>query len=283
LGGCASQQPTQPLIYHYGTPWATAEVNGVGGVFLLDTGASVTVLDSEFAERAGVLVVGEHEVIGTAGSITAGSGLAGEIAMDGQTHYERLVSIQNLAGFRAPGGRQQAGLIGCDFFLDYNVVFDMRRSILDVTTTSAPKEGNMVQYPMMLNGGTPMIHVFFPGYPEGIPARFDTGSGYADEGMVYLDMTRSRAEPILRDRLNRPPDATTQVISITGTDTLNIYDFGPVRVLGKTLDTVRVVVRDQPRGAFTDESTILITGSLLRQFDRVEMDFPRRTIWVSAQ
>lgn len=279
--GCATSQQTQvPMSYHYGSPWVEASVNKFPGYFLLDTGAAVTVVDRDLATRAGFRPSGQQELVGPSGSTTAFTADIDSIELAGYSHRDRQVTVQNLKGFQGPGGRQHCGIIGCDFLQDYNVVFDMNMGTVSLSNQSAPLVDGMLPYRMNLQGGTPIIEVFIPPHTRPLWAKLDTGSGYADERAVYLDMTQHLAELILGDRLQQPPDRVTRVMSITGTTTLGIYRYGPVRILGKMFPEVQIIVRPDASGVFASRDMVLISGSILNQFDRIEMDFPRRSIWV---
>lgn len=277
--GCTTPKAV-PMSYHYGSPWVEATVNNTAGFFLLDTGAAVTVVDREMARRAGFRPSGQQELIGPSGSTTAFTADIETIELAGHRHYGRQVTVQNLHGFQGPGGRAHNGIIGCDFLQDYTVIFDMNMATVGLTRSAAPIAAGLMPYRMNLQAGTPVIEVFVPPHTRPLWAKLDTGSGYADERVVYLDMTQHLAEIILGERLRHPPDRVTRVMSITGTNTLGIYRYGPVKILGKTFPMVQVIVRPDAAGVFAQRDMVLISGSILNQFDRLELDFPRRTIWV---
>lgn len=276
--GCAGV-PRSELVYFMGTPWATASVNGEEGMFLIDTGASMSVIDSQVARAAAAIAVGELDVVGTTGEVRVASGVAEELRFAGRTHRDRLVSIQDLASFRGPSGRPQFGLIGNDFFLEYNLVFDFEKNRVGLTTREAPVGGGLDPYQMLLSNGIPTVQVWFNGQRDPLWARIDTGNGYAEETHLYIDVSLPVAERLLGDRLKLPPTRTVTVVSVASTETLPVYDFTGVQILGQEIQNVRIVVHEHGRGTFSDPDGVLITGGLLRYFSRMELDFPRRTIW----
>lgn len=240
----------------------------------------MTVLDSEMAARSGVVTIRERELLAPSGSVTSREGIAESVELAGRSHESRRVAVQDLAGFQAPGGRQQNGLIGSDFFLEYTVIFDMDKSRFALSEEPAPTRAGLRPHTMRLEGGTPLIEIFFEGESAPRWVRLDTGSGYFSERWVYLDVSRPMAEQLLGDAINEPPVSTAVVASIAGEEILDIHEYGPVRMLGKTFPTVRLVVRNRG-GMFEDEAVKLVSGSLLRQFSRIEVDYPRRLVWVS--
>lgn len=277
-GGCAPRQ--QPMVFHFGSPWTSATVDGETGYFLLDTGASVTVMDSELVERTGARQVGSQSVIATTGHVELPTVEAGRIDVAGRRHENRLVSVQDFSLFRAPGGRRQMGLIGSDFFLEYTLAFDMERSRVALSRRPAPLAPGMLPHSMRLNNGLPEIQVLFGDDQVPLWCKLDTGSGYATEDSVYLDVSPDVARRLLGDRLLEEPEETVRIVSLAGRTELPIHVYGPVRILGRDFPEVRLVVHEHGDGAFSNPDMVLVTGSVLRQFQRVELDYPGRAVWV---
>ncbi len=278
-GGCSRVRSTE-MVYHFGTPWAEAQVNGQPGFYLIDTGASVTVIDERTAQETGIARNGNGEVLATTGMIEVGRGRAARLALAGYEHEDRAVSIQSLDHFQAPGGRKRAGLIGSDFLLDYTVIFDMDEKKLGLTTAEAPTRPGMRPHRMYLQGGLPMAEVFFGDDSAPRWGLLDTGSGYASERQVYIEVSHSLGRRLIGRRLNQPPLETAEIISLAGRQEMNIYPFGPVRLLGQTFPEVRLVVHPENSPILDQRREILISGSIINQFSRVEIDYPRRLIWV---
>ncbi|CAN5484084.1 hypothetical protein BH09SUM1_BH09SUM1_23170 [soil metagenome] len=269
------------MTYHYGSPWSEATLNGRQGMYLIDTGASMSVIDSETARRSGVTPMGQQQVMATSGRVEVQTAWLDSFSFVGYTHENRLASVQDLGTFHGPAGRRQSGLIGADFMLDYNVIFDMQDSKVWLSTRSAPQHQNMTPSRMRLNAGIPQIEIFFGDAREYLWARFDTGSGYADERNVYLDVSEEIAQKLLGERFEQEPEATVRVMSLAGESQLKIFSYGPVMILGKTLPMIKLVAHPQGIGAFAEPDSVLITGSILKEFSFVEVDFPRRQVWVS--
>lgn len=281
LMACETRREVHPITYWNGSPWARATVNETLGTFLIDTGAGMTVLDAEFAERAGVRHDGTQHIIATTGEITLATGWARTVGFLGRKHERRFVSIQDLSSFRAPGGIRQSGLIGTDFLIDYTLVFQMDESTAFLHPGPGPAGEGMIGFAFQLRDGTPTIDVEFPGPAGPLRAwgKLDTGSAYSDESMVYFDMDTTLARRVLGSRLDGEPDATTMVRSLAGVWTVRLYDHGPIRLLGREIEDVRLAVHDHGEGFFGREG-LLISGNLLARFPRMEIDFPRRMVWV---
>lgn len=279
--GCGGPRGSTPFIYYHGSPWVEGSINGSQGLFLLDTGASASVVDSELAERAGVRATGGENVTATTGSVLVQTGRADFLELAGRTHTDRMVLLQDLGPFRAPGGRRKSGLVGSDFLLEYTLSIDMRRSRLWLNRHPAPSQNGMKPHRMQLSSGVPTIQVFFgDDLNRPVWAKLDTGSSYADERIVHIEITPDRARSLLGEDYRSRPSGRLRVISLAGEEELLIFRYGPVRLLGREFESVRLIVHEHEQGAFANPEAVLVSGSLLRQFDRVDLDFPRRTVWV---
>ncbi len=279
LSSCSSARKERMIIY-YGEPWAQASINQVDGIFLVDTGASVTVIDQSVAGKAQLMALQQEEVRATTGMALLDIGWAKELQFAGKRHENRLVSVKDLSLFRAPGGRKQAGLIGSDFLSDYTVVFELPEGEISLRDKRSPIGRKLVPYAMYMRNGIPTVQIEFNDLRDVAWAHLDTGSGYSDERYVYLDVSEAVGYRMLGGRLDLPPDDIAPVISVAGEYDLPIYHYGPIKIMGKQFDEVRIVVHRHGEGLFSDENAILISGSVLLHFDRVEIDYPARSIWV---
>ena len=279
--GCA-RSGTTPFVYYHGSPWAEGTINGTRGVFLLDTGASASVVDDEMARRAGILTIGDENITATTGSVMVQTARAAQFELAGRTHGDRHVLVQDLGRFRAPSGRRKSGLIGSDFFLEYTLTLDMTGSRMALTRSPGPSASGMTPHRMRLSGGVPTVQVFFGNDRPRTPvwAKLDTGSSYADERIVHLEITPTRASALLGEDYRDNPAGRLRVLSLAGEEELLLFEYGPVVLLGREFERVRLIVHEHEQGAFADPETVLVSGSILRQFDRVDLDFPRRTVWV---
>jgi hypothetical protein len=269
------------MSYHYGSPWIGGTVDDQGGVFLLDTGASLTVVDEELAERGGGKSEGSFEAVATTGRFELPLYRAEEIRFAGITERHRLIGTQDLSGFHAPGGGPQGGLIGTDLLSGRTVVLDMAASRVAISSAAAPIGKQLDPHQMPVRGTAPLVELFFGPEQQLRLASLDTGNGYASRGMLYLDVAPDVAKDLLgADYLTQEPDDYVRIVSLAGRSELPIFYYGPVRCWGETFSDVALVVHVHSEGAFARPGTILATGTLLRHFERVELDFPNRLAWV---
>lgn len=121
-----------------------ATINGVTGDFVLDTGANVTVVSVQQAERFGLTGSGAAGLLGSRPAQFVGaSGTARQVGVDSFTVGEvavrqRRVLIadlgQLLGALGDASGREVAGIIGQDVLREHRAVIDVSRPMLYVLT-----------------------------------------------------------------------------------------------------------------------------------------------------
>lgn len=138
-----------------------ARVNGAGPFrFLVDTGASRSIVADDLAMELKAPVVAKSEVIGSAGSDMRLVVRLGSVAVDSARVNALLAAVVPAARL-APLGRGVRGLLGQDFLSAFNYTLDYRRSRLTwdesiACTTAAAVPMNAVEgrFVMALKGET---------------------------------------------------------------------------------------------------------------------------------
>lgn len=279
---CASKtNPGTPVRFHLGSPWISASVNGQQGQFLLDTGATVSVLDEEFASRTGIPIERQHELIATTGTVPVGVGTIDRLEIDQFVVRDLQVGVRSFGGFRAPNGLHPAGLIGGDLLGNFNMVFDVRRDRFQLLYEPAPSVPGLIPHRLEMVRGLPAVQAELGDLRTPIWARLDTGSGFANEAVIHLDIAEEKLAIFRQSGGELRRVGTSRLISLAGTVEQPVYEYGPVALLGRRFPVVRVVVHDHGQGTFAEEDQVLVSGSLLRQFSHVEIDIPRRRVWTA--
>lgn len=117
----------------------TAQINGISGDFVLDTGANVTVVNAPQAERFGLSSRG-GSLFGTGAARFAGNAANARTAsvdsftMGDVTIRQRRVLVADLGplldSLGQASGREIAGLIGQDVLNEHRAIIDMSRPML---------------------------------------------------------------------------------------------------------------------------------------------------------
>ncbi len=156
-------------------------VNGVGGMhFLLDTGASVSVINQSLVTRLGLEKKGRLvEVIGAAGRAEASFTRVDSIAMPGlELVNQRLLSV-DLDPFLPYVGRRVDGILGYDFISRFVLKLDYENQTISAYRPSAYRytgEGQVLD--IELQGNLPVIKGLVEDEHEG-GFLLDTGASAA--------------------------------------------------------------------------------------------------------
>jgi hypothetical protein len=128
--------------------------------FILDTGASPTILDANVAAALGLTVTPAGSTTG-AGTHSLRVGRAHDVTLrvGGVPLGSMDVSVSEIDSLLAPSeGRRAPGIIGSRFFLEHVVELDFARSVLTVRDPATYRyDGRGVALPLAFNNGVPLI------------------------------------------------------------------------------------------------------------------------------
>jgi len=154
-----------------------AEVNGVRGDFLLDTGAGATVLDAGFAAELGLAARGIMEARGTGGSEPASFVDVEELRLPGARLGPQTVVSLPLAGLTDALGRPIAGILGWDFLSRFAVEIDYARARLALAPPGSYRPPpDAVRVPLRIEMNVPRAEGILDGEHRG-SFLVDTGNG----------------------------------------------------------------------------------------------------------
>ncbi len=196
-----------PFDYRNRHVWLRASVNGQPPAdFIYDTGASVTVIDSAYAAKIGLVSEGtlQSQGAGSAGSASLSKlktlrveGIDG----DGVELKDQSVAVLSVNPFLAPFfWRDCAGIIGYDFIARFvtEVDYDSSRLVLHDPKTFK-YEGKGAAIPMRVAGTVPVITMKIDDQYEG-EFRLDVGSSSAVDlhtPFVKQHGLRAKAKPAI--------------------------------------------------------------------------------------
>lgn len=108
-------------------PFVYATINGQRELFMIDTGASVSMLDKTFCDDAGIYYAASGvEIIGVNGA-SVPQKLTGRIPFQlDSIPYSARFSVQDMTSLRRAAGRNIKGLIGSDVLSAYHISIDFK-------------------------------------------------------------------------------------------------------------------------------------------------------------
>ncbi len=174
-----------PFRYSMNHIWVNVSVNGgPPAEFILDSGASLSVIDRAYAASIGVATLGSAEAQG-AGAVGQAAfarldslRIGGDGATDGVELADRPIGVLPIAASISPAlWRNVAGLLGADFMTDFvvDVDFDHQRlTLFDPATFRYQGSGSPL--PFTLAHGVPVVPLTIDGRHRA-NVRVDLGAG----------------------------------------------------------------------------------------------------------
>ncbi|MFQ5776922.1 MAG: TIGR02281 family clan AA aspartic protease [Terriglobia bacterium] len=110
-------------------------VNGRGPYdFVLDTGASVTVLSAALAQSIGIKSGGAKEGMGcgAGGKVELSTGHVKSLAIGGAKQENLQVAIADLSALSQAVGAQLEGIVGYNYLKDFKVTIDYSKTSLSL-------------------------------------------------------------------------------------------------------------------------------------------------------
>ncbi|HKA23390.1 MAG TPA: retropepsin-like aspartic protease, partial [Candidatus Eisenbacteria bacterium] len=179
----ASNATTVPMRYAERHVWLKVSVNGEPAEdFLLDTGASVTVIDSAYAARLGLKTNGSLQGTGAGSSGQFAFTSVQTIRVEGEAGSGLELASQNVVVaplsryLKSYFWRDTPGVLGYDFLSRFVTAIDYEKQTLTFTDPEGFQyKGNGQMIPISFSEGVPVVHAKVDGI-EG-DFRLDVGSG----------------------------------------------------------------------------------------------------------
>lgn len=137
------EDSTVDLVSMNPLPLVQGSVNGLRGIFLLDTGLGEILLDRDYAKRAGVAVIGVQ------GGGTLDEGVASSVTLGRLNVRNVPVQLGRLASHSVV---RIDGAIGLAFLLHFDFTIDYRRAKLVLRKPGGSADAPKVSVPAILGG-----------------------------------------------------------------------------------------------------------------------------------
>lgn len=180
----AASPVTIPFAYLGRHVWVKASVNGGAEEdFLLDTGASITVIDSGYAAGRGIKTEGQLGVTGAGASGGASFSQLDSLVVRGANGAGVAIGHQKVAVLALNAHLEPffwkpiAGVLGYDFISRFVMTVDFDRAVLVLHDPRGfTYRGSGAAIPMSMSGNIPVVKARIDGAYEG-EFRLDVGSG----------------------------------------------------------------------------------------------------------
>ena len=245
-------------------------VNGQGPFpFVVDTGAERSTLASDLAAML-MLPPGSPIIVhGVAGALTAPSALVGELAVGARRLREVELPLLQRNDIGA------AGVLGIDILQGQRVELDFLHRELRVQA-SAPERARgdeIVVSARNRYGQLILVDSVFQREP--IVVVVDTGAQHSIGNNALRRLVRA-------DRTDQGGTNAAQIFSVTGQTAIGEWALiNNVQVGGFGINNLPVVFSELhsfDRWKLTGQPALLLGMDVLRQFDRVDIDFARREV-----
>ena len=165
-----------PFLFEDGRLYVPVAIRGSAPLwFILDTGATRTVIDSAVAARMGIGASGDEEVTGAGpGSLHQAQAAATRLIVGTMPLDVAAPAVADLARLLGPtGGRAPAGIIGSQLFREHFVLIDFRRRQISLLPPSGRPAGFEASVPLTFDHFTPRAPVLLT-LPSGRRMRADS-------------------------------------------------------------------------------------------------------------
>lgn len=252
-----------------------ARVNGSEPLwFILDTGASVTVLDSSRAKMLGIKVSGGGDVEG-AGESAAAAGMARDVSfsLPGLDFQAREIAVLPLSNLNHYVGRVVDGILGHNFFSRFVVEIDYAARTINVyDPKSFQYSGTGDSIPLVLKDNAPSVRspLALPGRaPIEGNFRIDTGGSHA----LLLSTPFVKAQKVLE---SIPKTIAAPAAGVGGETSVRLGRVQSLQLGRFTLEKPVTTFAQSAKGALANpDLTGNIGGGIMRRF-KVIFDYRDR-------
>jgi predicted aspartyl protease len=244
-----------------------AQINGIATEAVLDSAAEVTVLDDEFADRAGA---GEGKAVKARGS---GAGEAKALLVEGVRVEALGLDVPNVTAAvmdlddvgQRLFGRKLDAIVGRELFDAGRLSIDIEGGTIHPLPIGMKPKG--VKLPLQTFRGNETIPASIEGNTP-VRAEFDLGNG----SDVLIGKAYAKRLGLLdREHVHEEGGG------IGGAVKRKVVTLKSVRIAGVTFRNVRAAIAEQPNAADAN-----VGVKLLRHF-RIVTDFPQKAVWLQPR
>lgn len=272
-----AQNDKIPFAYFQSMIFVKVKINGKGPfLFLLNTGANRSVIDSATAVRLKLPVAGRDSVEGTAGLVNVALVNTASIQMGPVLERNLVITRRNLKSSFLPSPAYLHGIIGTD-------ILRKRAMVINFKT-------KQIQFPKSykIPRNSAVLHFNWdydtPAFPVVLNDTFKTRLRYnsgvsmkATQG-VYINLAYETWAQLNGGRNTGAPQKYFSGAGVGGTVYLAMYPVNSMKMEGLLITGLNAII--QPReGYFKRKDAVGFFGNnLLEKYNEVIIDYPRRSL-----
>ncbi len=196
---CFMEQETAqvPLTNDRGYQWrVNVDVDGVQGMFVLDTGSDLTLVTPQFAQK--LAQAGDEQYILTAHGIKTNYMKIGRLRMGTADFVGFYAPVVNLDHINRAMGTEVAGILGNNLLNKMSYEADWGRNLLTLKSRSSPPPEGAIPITIRHN------RVFLRAYLDGKEAEFALDTGAYRSTLAAKELRRLRIPPERRSEIEAP-------------------------------------------------------------------------------
>jgi aspartyl protease len=251
-----------------GLIFVRATVAGASGLFLVDTGAAVTLFDRAFAASARISARSDETLVGVGGARPAARAEPAALSLTGGARTAVEGSITDLAPIAARMRLALAGVLGSDALMPFAATLDYRRATIGLSRSAGAPPASAV--PLRV-GRTPYVRAVAVEGATRAPGEFQIDTG-ANTAVVFWRPFAERAFPDVRA-------GRGAVIGVAGVTQTRIGRLTALEVAGQRLAGLQANFADdvRPDDAGGDHAGVI--GGPAFAGRRVTVDYPGQRFW----
>lgn len=270
-----------PFVYSGKSVYVKVSINGAAPAeFMLDTGASLTVLDEDYARSLGLAAEGESSVQGIAAGgemrfskvasiALGGAGSAGATLRDFRVARVDLGKSSEILHWR-----KSVGLLGADFLGRFVVTLDYDSCLVTLRDPASFRyEGGGEALPFELHQGIPVVEMTLD---DGCTGKFLVDVGNSFQFVVHGSLVRS-CEMI---RAKRRKEIEVYGGGIGGGFVATMCRIDSLRIGRFSWPDPVAVLALHTRGIIGSQDYAGNIGNTVLERFRCTFDYSRRTLWL---
>jgi hypothetical protein len=263
--------------YYQSLIYIKVKVNNKPGLtFLLNTGASTSVLHTQTADLLRLPVTGQDSVEGTAGKEAVKVLQAGRIATGNVQLQDMKITRRNLERWPTPTGKTLDGILGMDFLAHFVITIDYRNHRI-AFSPKADKTIYKQNLPFTLEDGIPRLHVVLND-SIAIPIRYNSGVSLATNRDIFINISNQTWRQLKSYEMNLTPQQYLVGSGVGGNVYLPVVRIRSMLIQDFLVKAPFIVVQPE-EGYFKKEDAIGFFGNnFLEKYEKVCLDFGKRQI-----